>query len=171
MREEAILHSEMIKRHGESKYFQIVLPTDTTRIIGVEASAIRKASGASTSDMYFMFGTAPVIIPVAEVDIPFKIRVAETVGRLTLHIPDATSIFYQDDIRQKDISPKYADFTQYPAVFGEWSHNSKRHENSINVPNCANMIEGHFKDSWGALFNYHVIYQLNIIIWIEKSFS
>jgi len=31
------------------------------------------------------------------------------------------------------------------------------------------VLEGHFKDTWGALYNYHVTYQLNIYIWIEKQ--
>lgn len=167
--EEVILHTEQIERQGQSKYFQVVLPSDTTRIIGVETSAIRQMSGASNSDMFFFFGTAPLIYPVADIDTLFKIKVADTVGRLTLHSPDATGIFFQDDIRQKDTSPKYADFTQYPAAFDQWSHNTKRYETSINVKNCSNLIEGHFKDTWGALYNYHVIYQLNIYIWIEKS--
>ncbi len=170
IREEVIVYSEQINRSGETKYFQIALPSDTKNIIGIEASALRKASGATSSDLffYFGFGGAPAIVPVAEIDTPFKIRVAETIGRLTLSTPDATGIFYQDDIRQKDISSKYADFTQYIAVFDQWSHNSKRHEESILVTNCSGLIEGHFKDTWGALFNYHVTYQLNIYIWIEK---
>ena len=171
IREEVIVHSEKIEKQGQSKYFQIVLPADTLRIIGVETSAIRYASGASSSDFFFLFGTAPLIVPVADVDPLFKVKATETIGRLTLHTPDATGIFFQDDIRQKDTSPKYADFSQYPVQFGQWSHNSKRYESNINVTNCSNLVEGHFKDTWGALYNYHVVYQLNIYIWIEKNCS
>jgi len=169
IREEVIVHTEKIERQGQSKYFQVALPVDTGRIIGVECSAIREASGASSSDMFFFFGTAPLIIPVADIEPLFHIKATETIGRLTLHSPDATGIFFQEDIRQKDNSSKYADFSQGPAVFNQWSHNSKRHETGIAVKHCSVVLEGHFKDTWGALYNYHVTYQLNIYIWIEKQ--
>lgn len=174
IREEIILHTEKIQRLGQSVYFQIKLPVDTERIIGIETGAIRQISGATSSGMYALFGGGGSFA-LREVGDPivydesFTIEKTETIGRLTLHTPDATGIFFQDDIRQRDTSPKYADFTQYPAVFDQWSHNTKRYETSINVKNCSNLVEGHFKDTWGALYNYHVIYQLNIYIWIEKS--
>ena len=168
-REEAIVHTIEINRLGQSSYFQVELPSDTTKIIGVETSAIRKASGASSSDLFFYFGSFTPIIPIADVDPPFVIHKTETVGILTLQSPDTGGIFFQGDVRQKDISSKYADFTQYPAVFGQWSHDRKRHETSINVSSCSKLVEGHFKDTWGALYSYHVIYQFNIYIWVEKK--
>ncbi len=168
IREEAILYSTDIIRYGQSCYFQVELPSDTQKIIGVEVTAIRKSSGATSSDMFFFFGSFEPNVPVAEIDSLFKILKTETIGRLTLHIPETGGVFYQDDIRQKDISSKYADFTQYPVQFGQWSHDRKRYETNINVSTCSKLVEGHFKDTWGALYSYHVIYQLNIYIWIEK---
>lgn len=168
IREEVIVHTEKIERQGQTKYFQVALPRDTGRIIGIECSAIREASGATSSGMLFLFGTAALVDPVADIDPLFHIKVAETIGRLTLYSPDTADVFFQEDVRQKDISSGYADFSQYPAVFGQWSHNSKRYETGISVKNCSALIEGHFKDTWGALYNYHVIYYLNIYIWIEK---
>lgn len=168
-REEAIVHSIEINRMGQSNYFQVELPSDTTRIIGVETSAIRKESGETSSELLFPFGAYLPIDPIDDVDPPFVIHKTETIGRLTLQSPDTGGIFFQDDVKQKDISSKYADFTQYPAVFDQWSHDRKRHETSIKVSSCSKLVEGHFKDSWGALYNYHVIYQFNIYIWIEKQ--
>lgn len=167
-REEAVVHTEKIDRQGQTRYFQILLPADSSRIIGVECSAVRKASGASSSDMFFLFGTAPLITPVTGIEPLFHIKATQTIGRLTLHSSKGAGVIFQEDIRQKDTSSKYADFSQYPALFDEWSHGSKRFETPLNVKNCSAVLEGHFQDTWGALYNYHVTYQLNIYVWIEK---
>jgi hypothetical protein len=172
IKEEVIIHTENIQRLFQSAYFQIRLPKDTDRIIGIETGAIRKISGATSSGMEAYlndYNNARHAGPGIDYDDLFTITKTETIGRLTLHSPASTDIFFQDEVRQQDISPKYADFSQYTELFNQWTHGRKRYETDVKVKNCSPVIEGHFTDSWGKFYNYHVIYQLNIYIWIEKN--
>jgi hypothetical protein len=159
VKQEVILHTEIIERLGQVKYFQIDLPRDVEKIIGVESGGFRESASAAPGD-YSIAGDP--------IDPLFRIARVETIGRLTLQISDSANIFFQEEVRQKNVSAKYGDYTQGPDAFDQWSHDSKRHESEVNIRGCSPVIEGQFKDSWGLLENADVHYHLNIYIWIEK---
>lgn len=162
MREEVIVHKEYFDRLGQLKYFQIEILRDTESIIGVEVGAIRQGS-TETISPFRMPGDPD---PVEEI---FRIENADTIGRLSLQISATTDVFFQCEVRQSDVSSKWADFTLYPDVFGQWSHDRKRYETEVNVKNCSPLIEASFKDSWGRFEEKDVYYWLIIYIWIEKK--
>ncbi|MGC4036078.1 MAG: hypothetical protein QM764_08955 [Chitinophagaceae bacterium] len=174
-KEEVIIHKLNVTRLLQPLYFQVTLPADTERIIGIETGAFRKRSGVTASDLYAYFGSegsfsefeydGTIITPTL-----FTIKKTDTIGRLTLYSPASKDVFYQEEVKQEDSAFKFADFTQFGIeTFGQWSHNTKRYETNISVKNCSPVIEGYYKDSWGFLYNYHVIYELNIYIWIKKD--
>lgn len=159
-KEEVIVHNETIKRFGQVNYFQIGIPRDAQRIIGVETGAFIWASDSVISPFFFIGD------PVEPL---FRINKVETIGRLTLQASDSTGIFFQDEVRQKNLFSRFADFTQYTDVFNQWSHDRKKYESPINITTCSPVIEAQFIDSWGAFAGNDIYYQLNIYIWIEKK--
>ncbi len=169
--EEVIIHREYIQKLGEQKYFQIALPVDTKKIIGIETGTFRYSSGATQSGFIAYFGGNPIIEPPDDpLDPPFKIGCNDVIGRLSLQTQEYPGAFFQSEVRQKDKNWKWADFTPElnPAVFDQYSHDRKRYEANVKVDICTPTIEGHYKDSWAAHYNYHIVYDLLIYIWIEK---
>ena len=162
--EEVIIHSVEIKKLPEQKYFQVQLPADTKRIIGVETGAFRKMTGQNA------FYSSIVYDPPDDPILPlFRINRNETIGRLTLHSSSLSKPFYHDEVRQQDTNWKYGDFTFDDPAFGQWSHDRKRYEVNVDMQDCSPVIECHYRDRWGMFWNCHVEYQLNIYIWIEKK--
>jgi hypothetical protein len=169
IKEEVIVHRERIQKLGEQKYFQIELPRDVKRIIGIETGAFRYASGQITS-----FGGNPAEDPQDDpLDYLFKISFNDPIGRLTLQTQESPGIIYQGEVRQTDKNWYWADFTQalYEGFFDQYSHDRKRYEDVVTCDLCTTAIEGHYKDSWGEHYSYHVEYDLLIYIWIEKKYE
>lgn len=174
IKEEAILHRELINKLGEQKYFQIHLPKDIERIIGVETGVFRYASGETETGLNANFGghhaSDPEIDPI---DPSFKISFNDPIGNLTLQATENPGIIYQKEVRQTDRNSKWADFTQSvnDEFFDQYSHDRKRYEDVVISNICTPILEGFYKDCWGDHYSYHVQYQLLIYIWIEKKFK
>jgi hypothetical protein len=166
IREEIILHREYIEKLGQQKHFQVKLPIDVKRIIGIETGVFRYASSNS------IFGGNPAEDPQSDpLDPLFKISFNDPIGKLTLQTQDFPGIIYQADVRQTEKNFKWADFTQtlYDGLFDQYSHDKNRFENTIAVDLCKQVIEGHYRDSWGEHQSYHIEYELLIYLWIEKK--
>ena len=174
IKEEVILHREAIKKLGEQKYFQIQLPKDIERIIGVETGVFRYASGETEIGLAANFGGHPASDPDFDLlDPPFKISFNDPIGSLTLQTTENPGIIYQKEVWQTDKNSKWTDFTQLlnDDFFGQYSHDRKRYEDVVISNLCTPMLEGFYKDSWGDHYSYHVEYELLIYLWIEKKFK
>ena len=174
IKEEVILHRELIQKLGEQKYFQIELPKDIKGIIGIETGVFRYVSGETQSGYTASYGAHPASDPDNDpLDPSFKISFNDPVGRLTLQAQESPGIIYQKEVRQTDKNWKWADFTQqfYDGFFDQYSHDRKRYEDVVILDLCTPTIEGHYKDSWGEHYSYHVEYELHIYIWIEKKYK
>lgn len=166
IREEIILHREYIEKLGQQKHFQLELPIDVKKIIGIETGVFRYGSSMA------LFGGNPAEDPQSDpLDPLFKISFNDVVGKLTLQTQDFPGVIYQSDVRQTDKNTKWADFTQtlYDGLFDQFSHDRKRHENTIAIDLCKQSIEGFYKDCWGEHDSSHVEYELLIYLWIEKK--
>lgn len=174
IKEEVILHREAIKKLGEQKYFQIQLPNDIERIIGVETGVFRFVSGETDSGYTANFGGHPASDPDGDpIDSSFKISFNDPIGNLTLQATENPGIIYQKEIRQTDKNSRWADFTQWvnEGFFDQYTHDRKRYEDVVISNLCTPILEGFYKDSWGDHYSYHVEYELLIYIWIEKKFK
>ena len=166
IKQEAIVHTERIRRLGDQRYFQINLPEDTDKITGIELSAFRTSSdGTSGSGVLLLrrYAPEPTHDPL------FTIDKNVIIGRLTLQSLSKAGIFFQDEVRQKDANWKWADYAALYPSFDQWTHTAKRHEVEVAVAPCTPVIEGYYKDSWGVQSGYNIEYELNIYIWIEKN--
>jgi hypothetical protein len=166
MKEEIIRHREYIEKLGQQKYFQIELPFDVKRIIGIETGVFRYASNIA------LFGGNLAEDPASDpIEPQFKIGFNDPVGSLVLQTTDKPGIIYQGEIRQTDFNCKWADFTMglYADLFDQFSHDRKRYEDVIITDLCTPRINGYYKDCWGEHYSYQVEYELLIYLWIEKK--
>lgn len=158
MKEEVIVKTLDIKKIGEKQFFQISLPHDTKRIIGIEHGVIGKA-GIPLPSPSFAFG--------GENDVSLSMASNKIVGKLMLRTASCSGIFYQDDVvenRNEHLGENIPPVIWSPQF---WTHGSKRYEIGLCV--CeSRMIHGFYEDSWGIEEYQTLSYMLNIYLWIEK---
>ena len=164
MREEAIVVSLSITKPKEIKNFQIRLPCDTNRIIGVEWGAIRTfyaETGNYIDPEWWGFPNTN--------DPLFQVKPNKTFGELTLMAMGHENIFFRDELKNKDSNIFWADFSK-PVMnqFKEWTHSRRREEIEINVKGSS-ILEGCYKDRWGIVNELIVRYTLHLYLWIEKK--
>jgi len=156
IREEVIAQSLSITRIGQRKYFQVSLPRDTKRIIGLEYGAIKK-QGEPASFM------PP---PVTLADPVFWIYADKIIGKLMLR---AGRMFYQADlIEYRNIH--LGETIIFPGWEPKpWTHGGRMEEIELSVLTDTALIEGFFQDSWGQGEFETLSYQLHLYLWIEKN--
>lgn len=154
IKQEVIAKSLTISRIGEKHHFQMPLPRDAVRIIGVEYG---------TSEKYGV----PVPSPYQIVESSMPVHLNKVIGRLTLKAAGCEGIFYQGDLvedRNIEFGETVAHVIWDPLP---WSHGRKRHEIEINISENR-MVQGFFQDCWGADEYESLSYKMNLYLWIEK---
>jgi hypothetical protein len=161
MQQEVVPYTVAISQLGQKAYFQIRLPHDTKRIIGLEYGIMPDEGAVSIPP-------APTINPY------LQIQANELYGRLVLQVPGVAGIFYQGDII-KDRNIQFGEniaFAFLPAVANIhfpswhpalWTHGRKREEFMLQVDN-ADFVEGLF---WNTKTEADP-YNLHIYLWTEK---
>jgi hypothetical protein len=164
MREEAIVSTVLITKPKEIKNFQIRLPSDTHRIIGVETGAIRT----------FYAETGGYIDPEAWAfpntnDPLFQVKPNKTIGEVAIQSLGIENIFFRDEIKEKDSNIFWADFSK-PVLnqFKEWTHGVRREEIEVNADGNT-IVEVCYKDRWAILNTLIVRYTFHLYLWIEKK--
>jgi hypothetical protein len=162
MKEEVIVKSLFIEKIGQKQFFQISLPHDTKRIIGIEHGVIGKEGVLLPSPSF-----APSFAFGGEDDISLDFFENKIIGRVMLRGSSCSGIFYQDDIvenRNPHLGENIAAVIWSPDF---WTHGRNRHEIGLRV--CENrMVHGFYQDSWGIEEYQTLSYTLNIYLWIEK---
>lgn len=153
-----------ITKPKEIKNFQIGLPADTHRIIGVEMGAIRTfyaETGNYVDPEWWGFPNTN--------DLLFQLKPNKTFGELTLMTLGEENIFFRGELKNKDSNVFWADLTK-PVMnqFKEWTHGNRREEMEINVTGSP-IIEACYKDRWGIVNELIVRYTLCVYLWIEKN--
>lgn len=164
MQEEVIVTNLSITKPGEVKNFQIRLPHDTSRIIGVEFGAIRTfyaEIGDYVDPEWWAFPNTN--------DPLFQVKPNKTFGEFTLQTLGVENIFYRDELKNKDSNIFWADFSK-PALnqFQEWTHFNRKEEVVVDVDGNT-IVEGCYKDRWGIINTLIVRYTLHFYLWIEKK--
>jgi len=157
MIQEAITQKLLIERMGEKQHFQITLPRDTRRIIGLEYGTLEKDGNS-----------VPSAIPVPAISDYFKVSPSKVIGRLSLRSSGAEGFFYQADLTED----RNANLHEVPiGVLWQpraWTHGRKWEEISFNISTHIRLIEGLFEDSYGIGEYNNFTYQLGLYLWIEK---
>lgn len=148
MQQQVIAYTIPITMKGQMEYFQIRMPQNIERIIGLEYGMLPDEGRAD--------------FPVSNIDPHFQMRPNEAFGRLTLQVPACGGIFYQGElIKDKNIHLGEAvGFLHWQP--GLWTHSRKHAEVELSIPG-ARFVEGLF-------CNMHEdddLYYVHIYLWIE----
>ena len=149
---EILAYRQRVKEIGQKINFQIQLPSDAKRIIGIEHS------GMTVAGTHVGF----VLVPGD----PFLFFPDKLIGRLTLHVPGREGIFYQTEVKEhRNIS-----YGEPLAGIGwnkpVWVMSTRRDPIDIKIDGVS-FIEGYFEDAWGNFEYTSLEYMLNIFLWIE----
>lgn len=180
MREEVIIQPIRITRKKEQQFFQVKLPRDVHKIIGIETGLYAE------SDL-------PAFVPFIQGNANF-IRQNRLMGSLQLQAAGKPNLFYAKDIFEKDINLGVGEMKVVPpdvivrrliepqprkgddvpndgnnfSDFTIWTHGTKREEDPVNVCGCQ-LINGQFKDAVGEYYNIDIQYRVMLYIWIERK--
>lgn len=165
-KEEAIVYTLSITKSEEAKNFQIRLPDDTKRIIGLEWGVVRTfyaITGNYTDPEWWQFPNTN--------DLSFQVKPTRVIGELTLQTMGTENIFFRGEVNEIDNNLFWADFSK-PSMnqFKEWTHGRKREELEINVASDR-IVEAYYKDRWGIVNAVIARYKLHLYLWIEKDIS
>ena len=181
MREQAVIQTLLVKRKKEYRYFQIHLPGDTKRIIGVETGLIAK-------DVFPAYDSYQTILTR-------QIRRNRLVGRLQLQAFEASNFFYSKEIFDRDINASLGEIvplrTNLPIKtnpfrevtvnrliqsgthffnYRGWSHGGRQEEDPLDVTGVK-VINGWYRDYLGDYHNRDIQYTLMVYVWIERNLN
>jgi hypothetical protein len=178
MREEAIIQPIRITKKKERQFFQVKLPRDTHKIIGIETGL-------------YVESILPAFVLYIQGDANM-IRQNRLMGTLQLQASGKPNLFYSKEIFEKDINSSVGEMKVVPpdirrlieplrkkgddipgdgnnfSDFTIWSHGTKREEDPVNVCGC-HIINGQLKDLVGGYYNTDIQYRVMLYIWIERK--
>ncbi|NCT73980.1 MAG: hypothetical protein GXC78_05575 [Chitinophagaceae bacterium] len=156
--EQAITHRFTIARLGEKVFFQLRLPRDSRRVIGVEYD-VRKTSGEETPYVSLVFDP--------DGDPYFKRNTNKLIGRLSLQNRGCEGLFYQGDLIEDHNKAQYEGIHAQLFSPEPWMHSRKREEIDFNV--SSGVVEGFFEDANFGQYEYVGLeYEVFLYLWIEK---
>ena len=152
MKQEAIVESFIIERKGEMRQFQILLPRDTNRIIGLEYGVTEKYEEPE--------------VPVDPNENALLFLRNKVIGSIILRTSGCEGTFYQSDLIE-DRNVHFGE-TIAPVNALPWSHGRKKHEVELSIKENR-IVHGFFKNYLAPVgFNSSIYYRLNLYLWIEK---
>lgn len=172
MIEQVIIQTISISKRGQQTFFQVKLPRDTHKIIGIEAGL-------------YMLNVPGYFIPVQELS--KLVRRNHLMGVVQLRANTKIDVFYSKDVFERDINIGADEMKIIPSqvvmerkgeqpdgnsfdYFTHWTHGSKREEDPLNVCGCT-VINGQYKDAIGEYFQTDVNYKVMLYIWIERKLN
>lgn len=170
IREQVVVTSIRINKAGQVKHFQVKLPKNTTRIIGVEFGGRWLATGREdgtiprVSELVGLaaVGTAPEYKPTL-----FKRNLL--IGEIKLQSCEEANIFYAADL-QGDSNLGYGDFSQnafwQAAAF---THQAHAFEEKVIVDGNSTIIQGVYKDRYAEQTKQIPNYLVNLYVWTERQ--
>lgn len=157
MTQQVIVKRLYIARIGEKQFFQIRLPKDAKRVIGLEyfTCIIEQGPGG------------PIEIDGPGLtDTTFQKRPGKVIGKLSLRSACCEGMFLQTDLTEDRNTHQHEGLAAALMQVKPWIHSSRREETSFSVK--ASLIEGFFEDSYGAGEHDFMEYELALYLWIEK---
>lgn len=162
IREQAIITMVKITKAAQVKNFQVKLPKNSKRIIGIETGVRFKvipivdgADGGTT------------IPPAGHLNSLITFNRNMLIGELKLQSCEEANIFFATHV-QSDKNIGAGDFSQN----GNWkaelfSHQTKSNEDIVIVDGDSTILQGIFKDRVGEQSNADHEYTVKVYVWIE----
>ena len=177
MKEQVIIQPISISKRGQQNFFQVKLPRDTDKIIGIETGLIIQDS--------------PIYAFSILLANPGVTERNNLMGVMQLKANGRPDIFYAKEIFERDLNIGAGELRVFPNdqpnerrllllrprippdgnSFGfspSCTHGTKREEDPLSICGCT-VINGYFKDSIGEVMGYDLIYKVMLYIWIEKQ--
>lgn len=166
MTEQAIVHRITITRIGQRISFQVRLPKDARRLIGLEYDARKISGNAYVSFLFVDEGEGDPPLFGAQGDPSFRPNPNKLIGRLSLRNSFCEGLFYQGNLVEDNNTEQYEGIALQGYVPKPWMHSTRREEIGISVN--PGLIQGFFEDSYGVNAYTELEYELTLYFWIEK---
>lgn len=176
MREKVFIHPVYITRKSEINSFQIKLPMDAVKIIGIESTVkgieafgAPPARGAAPPMGGMMpEGGAPFGAAAAAPAGGLFFRQTPIAGELRLQAHGPSNLFYATDVKLSDANVGYGDFSQTrfwrPQQF---THESRFLEDYVLVDDKSYVLSGTYRDKFGEERGHDFNYRVNVYVWYE----
>jgi hypothetical protein len=154
IKERVIVRQIPITKSGQITMFDIKVPREVTKIIGIE-TGLRWISGAIPADVLF---TSPIDT--------LRFHRTITLGDLTLKSLDNAHLFYSEELKlHRHYS--FGDFTAVHFTPKPYTHQSLLTEDTISIDGAITIAQGMYKDTFQSAdpFAYTVI----VYVWLENK--
>lgn len=151
-----IIHIEPIKKVGAKQQFQIRLPWNTKKVVGI----------LTTSDANYQAAKGTLINKRP----PYGILIpSQKLGDIWLRIPEKRDVFFADTLAFSDHIVNPLIQVESPGIVGDfewWFEGTKREFFKINIPVESTIIEGFYRDnSLAGIVDYEVKVYLELDIY------
>ena len=162
-KEQVIITTVSVSKAGQLVYFQVKLPKDTERIIGIETGGrlIAAASGSA-----FVF---PPVVSHTEGRSPTFFKRNTLIGDLKLQSCEEANIFYSNHVMTDENigAGDYSQRIQWQA--SPFTHENKSEEDIVVVKGGSTIVQGIFKDRYGDTNKTDISYEVKVYVWIETA--
>lgn len=172
MKEKVILTAFAITQPGQIKHFQVKIPRDAKRIIGIEASASRTEPVQTTGGISGGGGPAggggTGGTGFAN---PFGLLLNQDtlLGEFRLQSCGSANIFYAGTLFLGDNNEGQGYFSSIPQFTPkEFTHSPKRTEDKVNEDGSATLLKGIYRDGQSAAAGGYT-YTVKIYVWVELN--
>lgn len=164
MKERVIIQVLQISRKGELQHFQVRIPRDAARIIGVE-TGVRVLSQTELGWVRLLYGKYKWD------DNAFAFYKTMLMGDVRLQSCEQSNLFYAGEVYEREINLGAGDFTSRQWPVKEWTHGLKREEVMAEASGDTTILQGTYRDRIGEHLNMHVKYEVKIYVWYEREVS
>lgn len=173
MRARVIVKEITIRKQGEVQFFQIRLPKNATRIIGVDSDIILISAFEPQVDGGIRPDKGNGVPPFVELNrTPFlrgTTKSNPTIGKLKLQSLDRHNIFFETWLFFIYLNSSMPDMRYGLFPKSPYSLNRNSNPKPVNVPVNNMAINGLFTDSIGARKQSDMIYKVKVFLWIETN--
>lgn len=174
IREQVVITEVWITKAGQVKHFQVKLPKNTTRIIGVELGGrwLTETKGDIPIPSEMPKESAYVELKRIEAIAYKPVNVFKRnllIGEVKLQSCEEANIFYAADI-QVDSNMGYADFSQNSSWRSNvFTHQTQSFEECVIVDGESTILQGMYKDRYGEQTKLKPNYLVNVYVWTERQ--
>jgi|SRR6185437_2810848 len=167
-KEKVILTKLPITKVGQVVNFQVKIPRDASRIIGIELSGCYSNPPVEQQPAAAKFALATE----ARISKSFNIlqfTPSPFVGDVRLQSCEDTNVFYSGDVYLADNNLGFGDFSAtglFPAKTE--THGYKRYECVVNTNGETTILKGVYRDRQTANSKPQYAYTVNVYVWYEK---
>lgn len=167
-----------IQKRGEVNFFQIRLPKNVVRIIGIETdvfmlSAIETDSSGAThgggSGGVRPDGTTGAIEVNRRPFLQWRVTSNPIVGKLKLQSMDRHNIFFESWLSFVFLNASMPDMSFGIFPKSPYSLNTKSELRTTGIPCSNDVIHGFFTDNIGVRRNTDTRYVVKIFVWVQTT--